>query len=190
MCLVPPLRPTATRAPRVLPHRLHDVGMEVRRATAFDADAVNSVMQKVYIGEGWADPDRSPQYVADLQDGLRRIENATVFVAEDHGVTVGTVTATLPRSPYANIAQGAELEVHMLAVLPAIRGRGGGAALMRACREMAGEAGADRVVLSTDPDMHEAHRLYARLGYVRTPLRDWSVHGFRLITFALDLTSG
>lgn len=46
--------------------------------------------------------------------------------------------------------------------------------MVRACvgRARAME-GCTAVVLSTQRAMHAAHRLYERLGFVRTPERDW-----------------
>ena len=45
-----------------------------------------------------------------------------------------------------------------------------------------------RLVLSTQSGMHAAHRIYRRLGFVRTPERDWEpVPGLGLLTYALEL---
>ncbi|MER6536894.1 hypothetical protein ABT215_24450, partial [Streptomyces sp900105755] len=41
-------------------------------------------------------------------------------------------------------------------------------------RSAPGCTGCTAVVLSTQPTMHTAHRLYERLGFVRTPDRDWN----------------
>jgi hypothetical protein len=44
------------------------------------------------------------------------------------------------------------------------------------------------MVLSTDPRMVSAHRLYERLGFTRLPERDWSpMEGVHLRVYALDL---
>jgi ribosomal protein S18 acetylase RimI-like enzyme len=61
----------------------------------------------------------------------------------------------------------------MLGVAVGTRGRGVGEALVRACIERARAAGAKRVWLHTEPFMEAAHRLYARLGFVRAPAQDW-----------------
>ena len=64
-----------------------------------------------------------------------------------------------------------------------------GEALVRACMDRARAAGARRLRLSTQPDMHAAHRLYERLGFARTPDLDWEpLPGVPLITYALKLT--
>ncbi|MEV8445627.1 hypothetical protein AB0505_07155, partial [Streptomyces parvus] len=48
--------------------------------------------------------------------------------------------------------------------------------------------GVRALVLSTQPAMLSAHRIYRRLGFLRTPERDWEpVPGLRLMTFRLPL---
>lgn len=160
--------------------------MQIRRATPDDAPAVRAIMQEVYVGEGWADPERAPEYVRSLLDAGIRIARADVFVADVDGRAIGTITAT-DRPPLANIARPGELEVRMLAVLPTDRRSGAGRALMGACEELARARGRRRVVLSTEAGMRAAQRLYEGLGYRRTPDRDWVIDGFPLITYARDL---
>jgi ribosomal protein S18 acetylase RimI-like enzyme len=58
---------------------------------------------------------------------------------------------------------------------------------MAACEDLARDLGTQRVVLSTEPAMTAAQRLYHRLGYVRTPERDWSIGAFPLLTYGKDL---
>ncbi|MEZ5184434.1 MAG: hypothetical protein R2720_01685 [Candidatus Nanopelagicales bacterium] len=96
-------------------------GVEIREATMDDAEAVSRVVDEVYVGGGWADPQRSPEYVAELLDVATRIREATVLAARDNGEIVATVTATQWPSPLANIATPGELEIRMLAVVPAAR---------------------------------------------------------------------
>jgi ribosomal protein S18 acetylase RimI-like enzyme len=56
------------------------------------------------------------------------------------------------------------------------------------CLERARSAGKSRMVLSTDPRMAAAHRLYGRLGFSRLPERDWSpIPGVELMVYARDL---
>jgi ribosomal protein S18 acetylase RimI-like enzyme len=59
---------------------------------------------------------------------------------------------------------------------------------VRACIERAQQQGCSLVRLSTEQTMASAHRLYERLGFLRTPSRDWSpVEGVTLLTYALEL---
>ncbi|MCU1615175.1 MAG: Acetyltransferase, N-acetylglutamate synthase, partial [Frankiales bacterium] len=81
-----------------------------------------------------------------------------------------------------------EAAFRMLVVDPAVRGRGVGELLVRACLDRARAAGKRRMVLSTDPRMRSAHRLYERLGFTRLAERDWSpMPGTDLLVYARDL---
>jgi GNAT superfamily N-acetyltransferase len=77
----------------------------------------------------------------------------------------------------------------MLAVSPEARGQGVGSALARWCVDRAREQGCTAVALSSLEAMRSAHRIYERMGFVRTPDRDWwPTAEIRLITYRLDLT--
>ncbi len=149
---------------------------------------MNAIINEVYVGEGWANPLHSPDYVRSLLDAASRIEQAVVLVAVVGDDPVGSVTLTQD-SPLANIAVPGELEVRMLAVLPRARRLGVAAALMQAAEDLAVARGKDRVVLSTDPAMVAAQGLYTARGYRRTPDRDWEINGSHLITYSLDLAA-
>lgn len=46
----------------------------------------------------------------------------------------------------------------------------------------------DGGVISTDPRMQAAHRLYGRMGFVRAPERDWSPNdGVELLAYVREL---
>jgi ribosomal protein S18 acetylase RimI-like enzyme len=128
-------------------------------------------------------------YVPQLADAARRAAEAELYVAVDgEDLLLGAVTFAPPTSPYAEIADPGEAGCRMLAVDPMARGRGVGEALVRACIERARALGCTRLRLSTQPDMSAAQRLYQRLGFRRTPERDWEpMPGIRLLTYALDL---
>ena len=81
-----------------------------------------------------------------------------------------------------------EAAFRMLVVDPAVQGGGVGRLLVEECLDRARAAGKRRMVLSTDPRMTAAHRLYGRLGFTRLPDRDWSpVPGIDLLVYARDL---
>jgi ribosomal protein S18 acetylase RimI-like enzyme len=141
----------------------------VRDATAADLAAVDGLIVDVYVGEGWLSADET--------DGLRgaavRAEEAAILVAvDDADAIVGTVTAVTAGDRERRISGDGEGEVRLLVVSPAARGLGVGAALTRACIERARAAGCERVVLATLPTMHDAQRVYERLGFTRVPSRD------------------
>lgn len=109
-----------------------------------------------------------------LRDVARRDAEAQVWVAVDDGTVLGCVTHCPPGSTWREIGRDDEGEFRMLAVLPDARGRGVGTALSTLCEDLAREAGATAMVLSSLAEMTDAHRIYARLGYARAPERDWS----------------
>ena len=98
---------------------------------------------------------------------------------------LGTVTLAAAGSPYAEIARPGEVEIRMLAVDPAARGRGVGEALVRAAAGHGPVDGAEAVVLTTMRAMRTAQRMYARLGFERVPERDWSINGTGLLVYRI-----
>ena len=106
--------------------------------------------------------------------------------AQRRGV-VATVTFCLGGSRWANIARPGEAEFRMLAVAPIVQGHGLGGLLVRACLDRAAAAGVTTTVISTEPEMVVAQRMYERLGFVRSPERDWAPRpGIDLITYRYD----
>jgi ribosomal protein S18 acetylase RimI-like enzyme len=148
----------------------------VREARETELDRIGGLTAEVYGEEDLADP----AYVEVLRDARARWSSpaTTLFVAHDDGADepqdlLGTVVYAAAGSPWQDLATGTEAEFRMLATIAAARGRGVGESLVRACIERAKREGAPRLVLSTGPEMRAAHRLYARLGFVRIPERDW-----------------
>jgi ribosomal protein S18 acetylase RimI-like enzyme len=159
-----------------------------RPALDSELDTAGHLTAESFIADGHI--DRDAEYASRLRNGRERSEQAELLVAVDPetGALLGSVTFAAPGSPYADLARSQEGEFRMLAVSPAARGRGAGEALVRACIERARELGLVRMVLSTQAEMVHAHRIYERLGFVRTPERDWSpVPGIELMTYALEL---
>jgi ribosomal protein S18 acetylase RimI-like enzyme len=111
-----------------------------------------------------------------------------VLVADLDGVVVGTVTYCPEGSRLRELAGPGEAEFRMLAVSPSARRKGVAEALVRRVIERAREQGCSAVVLSSQPVQEDAHRLYERLGFRRTPEKDWSpAPGIDLLGFRLDL---
>ena len=147
-------------------------------------EAVAELTAGVYRGEGFSSADYEPQ----LRDVASRAKTATVLVAELDGELVGAVTVATRGGEWAEQSVPGEAVIRMLAVAPAARGSGAGEALVRACLEAARADGCTLVRLSSQEDMNAAHRLYERLGFVRTPSFDWyPVPGLFLRTYALPL---
>jgi ribosomal protein S18 acetylase RimI-like enzyme len=128
-------------------------------------------------------------YRAHVADTASRAREAELWVAAEDGLLLGCVTYCPPGSPWRELASTAdEGEFRMLAVHPEARGRGAGQALAEHCDERAREHGARRMVLSSLAEMTAAHRVYTRLGYRRSPHRDWDpMPGVHLIAFSKEL---
>jgi ribosomal protein S18 acetylase RimI-like enzyme len=160
----------------------------VRTARPAEYDAVGELTVTVYVEAGFLRPGSA--YVHKLRDAASRAEKAELLVAvSDDGALLGSVTYAPGGSPYAETAEADdEAGFRMLVVDPAARGRGVGEALVRACIERARAAGARTLRLSTQPQMAAAHRLYERLGFTRTPDRDWDPEpDVHLLTYELEL---
>lgn len=123
-----------------------------------------------------------------VQDVAQRASKATVWVAEKAGSIVGSVTLARAGEPFADIALDDELEFRMLVVDPTVQRSGAGRALVNAIIEHARSlAGVHGVVLTTGQGWESARALYGKLGFQRTPERDWFVPGtdIKLLVYRL-----
>ena len=160
--------------------------MELRRARPDELDAVGALTLAAY-DEFLDGPEEG--YRDELADATGRYRDAELWVAVEDGDLLGTVTSCPPGSPWRELATDEEGEFRMLAVHPRGRGRGAGQALVGLCEARARDDGAVRMVLSSLPTMASAHRVYTRLGYTRTPARDWDpAPGVHLVAFVKELT--
>ena len=158
---------------------------DVETARPEDFPRVAELTVGVYVEGGFA----SPGYVDRLADVAGRAREAQLLVArDDAGVVVGSVALVLG-GDFGEVTEADdEAAFRMLVVDPAARGCGVGERLVVACLERARAAGKRRMLLSTDPRMTAAHRLYARLGFTRLPERDWSpVPGVDLLVYEREL---
>jgi ribosomal protein S18 acetylase RimI-like enzyme len=133
-----------------------------------------------------------PGYEPELRDVARRAREAVVLVAVDDAADerlLGCVTYVPgPESPWAELLEPGEAAIRMLAVDAAARGRGAGTALAAACVVRARAEGRVAILLHSLPYMRAAQAIYARLGFMRRPDRDWEPEpGVRLLGFALPL---
>ncbi len=155
----------------------------VRRVRQGEYDAVADLTAQVYRGEGYG----SDAYEPVLRDVAGRDRDAVVLVAVDGAQVLGAV-AVATGGPWAERSEPDEAEIRMLAVDPTVRGRGIGTSLVLACLDHARDGGCARMRLSTEPTMTAAHRIYDRLGFTRTPERDWEpAPGIPLLTYVLTL---
>ena len=161
--------------------------MQPRLAAGHELDAVGELTVAAYeqFLLGPSDPYRDH-----VRDAARRAREAELWVVAEDDRLLGCVTYCPPGSPWRELAGGAdEGEFRMLAVDPAVRGRGAGQVLAEHCEQRARAHGAVRMRLSSLAAMTAAHRVYGRLGYVRDPEHDWSpLPDVHLLAFAKELT--
>ncbi|MGJ5753452.1 GNAT family N-acetyltransferase [Streptomyces puniciscabiei] len=147
----------------------------IRQAIPDEYDALGEITAQAYLQDGLLDFGESDGYLGELRDVAKRAAAAEVLAAVRDDTLLGGVTFVPSPGPMADIARPSEAEIRMLAVSRAARGQGAGEALVRACIDRARAVeGCRAVVLSTQHTMHAAHRIYERLGFVRTPERDWN----------------
>ena len=156
----------------------------VEDAVPADWPRIAALTAGVYRDERLA----SDEYLGELADVAGRAGRSQLVVARDGDRVVGAVALVVAGDFGEVTASDDEAAFRMLVVDPAVRGRGVGEALVRVCLDRARTAGKRRMVLSTDPRMTAAHRLYGRLGFTRLPERDWSPRpGIDLLVYALEL---
>ncbi|MFL6623255.1 MAG: GNAT family N-acetyltransferase [Sulfurifustis sp.] len=141
----------------------------------------------VYVGEGYTDAEIGRRMFVPTE--LRRRGDILVAVTAEREI-IGTVILAEPTSPLRQIAHEGEAEVQLLAVHARFRANGLGAALMEACHERARSKGYSKIVLSTQPAMGAAQRLYERLGYRRNASRDWQARGRQFLVYEKSLAGG
>src|SRR3954453_2477376 len=172
--------------------------LRVEPATPEDFPRIAELTGGVYRAEGLA----PVEYQRELRDVAGRADRAGLLVARDGGTvggrgapgvrgggTGGGSVALVLAGEFGEITDSdEEAAFRMLVVDPAARGRGVGELLVRDCLDRARAAGKRRMVLSTEPSMRSAHRLYERLGFARLPERDWSpLSGVQLLAYGLAL---
>jgi len=159
--------------------------LRVEPARPEDHARIAELTVGTYVDGGLAPEDYLPQ----LADVAGRAAQADLLVARDgNDRIVGSVALVLSGEFGEVTASDDEAAFRMLVVDAAARGRGIGELLVQGCLERARSAGKRRMVLSTDPRMTAAHRLYGRLGFTRLPERDWSpLPGIELLVYARDL---
>jgi ribosomal protein S18 acetylase RimI-like enzyme len=160
----------------------------VRNATPAEYERVGAMTVAAYaalpVDHLWDGYDDEIRAVAE------RVNATDVLVAVVDGAVVGAVTyVSDPTSRWLEWNEPGEAQIRLLAVDPAVQGRGIGEALVKACIERARQQGL-KILLHTTNHMPAAQRLYPRLGFVRRPERD--IHDFEadhdmtFLAFTLD----
>ncbi|MEU9046636.1 MULTISPECIES: N-acetyltransferase [unclassified Kitasatospora] len=158
----------------------------IRPALPEDLEDAGRITVEAFVGGGFTSPGSG--YVELLRDADRRAREAELLVAVDPaaGRVLGCVTFAVGGTEWADIATPREGEIRMLATDTAARGRGVGEALVRASLARSRELGLAGMAFSTRPEMTAAHRVYERVGFRRTPERDWAPYpGMDLMVYTL-----
>ncbi len=159
--------------------------LTVEPALPADFPRIAQLTVDVYVGGGLA----TPAYAPELADVTGRARRAELLVVRDPGGRVVGSVALVLTGDFGNIiTSDEEAAFRMLVVDPAAQGRGIGELLVTTCLDRARAAGKRRMVISTDPLMTTAHRLYQRLGFSRLPERDWRPEpGVDLLVYSREL---
>lgn len=183
--MVPRVGGAATYPGRVVsPAPAGPAAVRVDAAGPDDFRRIAELTAGVYRDEGYA-PE---EYLSQLSDVAGRAAQAELLVARDGPAIVGSVALVLDGGFGEVLESPEEAGFRMLVVDAAVRGRGVGELLVTGCLARARSAGKRRVVISTDPRMTSAHRLYERLGFTRLPERDWSpMAGIDLLVYAREV---
>ncbi|MCJ1673064.1 MULTISPECIES: GNAT family N-acetyltransferase [unclassified Rathayibacter] len=133
------------------------------------------------------DYELGEEYAADVADVARHDREGEVWVAEEHGAILATVTTAAPGATLYSLGRPGELDWRLLAVAPEARGRGLGRLLTEFVVMLAVERGLQRVVMNSGTDMLAAHALYESMGFVRLPERENPPGIEPTRTYGLDL---
>lgn len=167
----------------------------VRDARDGDREIIRDVTLSAYQQYAAVMQTHWEGYRHNILTTLGDVEPAEQIVAEQLGAIVGTVLL-YPAGTVFTAQTGTSVtlawpELRLLAVAPAARGEGVGAALMRECVRRARQSGTALLTLHTHEIMAVAMRMYERMGFVRTPdldfhpAKDVTIKGYRL-----NLTEG
>ncbi|MBI4340073.1 MAG: GNAT family N-acetyltransferase [Chloroflexi bacterium] len=159
----------------------------IRGACADDLDTLSRLITDAYEEYRGSLPAWAwEEYVRDITDIRRRMENGEVIVAEIGGRLAGTITFY----PDGRLTEEGWPEgwasVRVLAVHPDVRGIGVGRGLMEECFRRCRERGIRTVGLHTSRLMVVARDMYLRMGFQSAPQYDFRpapdivVEAFRL----------
>ena len=153
--------------------------INIRRAVLEDATAVAKVLldsfvqfKALYTDGGFSATTPGPEQI------LARMREGPVWIASRKNKDLGTVAA---------MVKGKAVYIRGMAVLPAARGSGTGAALLQHVENWANAQGCVRLFLSTTPFLSAAIRLYERSGFRRAKLRPHDLHGTPLFVMEKNI---
>jgi predicted N-acetyltransferase YhbS len=132
----------------------------IRSATVDDCAALERLIGQ--LGYAVSAPEVAERLAVMQGDGR------LVLVAEFDGAVIGCLSTSIMRVLHRPRPVG---RISMMVVDEAVRGRGIGAALVRAAEQALTEAGCGIVEVTSNVRRVEAHRFYEGLDYERTSVR-------------------
>ena len=173
--------------------------LAMRDARPEDQAAIEEVTLVAYQEYAPIMQERWEIYRHSILGTLADVRPAEQLVAERDGVIVGTVllfpAGTAFKAPGGVDVSLPAPEIRLLAVAPAARGLGVGAALVNECMRRARQAGVPAITLHTTDMMQPAMRMYERMGYVRaleldfSPAPEFVIKGYRYMFPATGLAA-
>ena len=164
--------------------------LHIRDACPGDRGAIEAATISAYQQYAELMPAYWEGYRENILATLADVQHVEQIVAEQNGIIVGAVllypAGTAIATQAGTALSSRSPEVRLLAVEPAARGHGVGAALMDECIRRARQSGATALTLHTADIMQAAMRLYERLGFQRAPELDFepvpgaTIKGYRL----------
>lgn len=131
---------------------------------------LEALLFKVYVEEGFTDPEIAIKIFSASEIKKR---GRIIAALSGQKELLGMVICCNDSNPYRQVASSSEAEMQLLAVATQMRGSGVGEKLCLAFERSARQQGYSSLVLSTQPQMNSAQKLYEKLGYRRNPSRDW-----------------
>ncbi len=148
--------------------------IKTRDARIDELDSVSKLLEESYREYSSLVPVEAWEpYRQDILDVRGRLRDSDLIVAELDGNLVGAVTLYLHGSPSLPWPEG-WAGIRLLGVLPGVRKKGVGVALMNECVRRCRDAGLKTIGLHTTTAMAVARRLYERMGFVRVPQYDFA----------------
>jgi predicted N-acetyltransferase YhbS len=153
------------------------IELHMRDARADDREAIRDVTLSAYQAYAALMQAHWEGYRQGILATLAHVKPAEQIVAEQDDTIVGTVLL-FPAGIVLTTPNGTSVtltgpEVRLLAVAPATRGHGIGAALVRECMRRARQSGGAALTLHTTDMMQVAMSMYERMGFVRAPELDF-----------------
>lgn len=141
------------------------------RGSAKEDKEITALLNRVFMHDGYTEKSYADKFF--ISNELR--ERGDIKLSKSNsGHLLGMAIFVPPTSTVFHIANTDEAEIQLLAVYPESRGQGVASRLIDVCEEQAVSCGFSKMVLSTQPTMKAAHRLYEKQGYRRNSKRDWT----------------